>query len=129
MFMIKSLAALAAVAAPYLVQGAPVPNDEIVAGKWIVQLRPDVDVATITSHIATVKAIHARNMLARRDLTEAQTGGVENEYGFGTFHGYSGGFDDATIEELKSMPEVSYYCVLCEKLSCSLDTPGPKCRA
>lgn len=109
MFMIKSLAALAAAAAPFLVQGAPVQKDETVAGKWIIQLRPDVDVATITSHIATVKAIHARNMLARRDLTEAETGGVENEYGFGTFHGYSGGFDDATIEELRNMPEVRYF--------------------
>lgn len=69
-------------------------------------MKPDVDVATITSHIAKVKSIHARNILTRRGLTKAETGGVENEYGFGTFHGYSGGFDDATIEELKSMPEV-----------------------
>jgi hypothetical protein len=33
---------------------------------------------------------------------------VEREYGFGNFKGYAGSFDDATIEELKALPEVSH---------------------
>ncbi|KAF2009518.1 oryzin precursor [Aaosphaeria arxii CBS 175.79] len=105
MQFISRLAALAA-AVPFLAQAAPIVKTESVEGKWIIQLRPDVDVATIAAHHNTVREIHARNILNRRDLTAAETGGVENEYGFGNFHGYSGGFDAATIEELKGLPEV-----------------------
>jgi hypothetical protein len=108
------LAALAAVAAPFLALGAPFKQSEVVKGKYIIQLRPDVDIATIVAHHNKVRDIHKRNILTRRDLSgdAPETGGVENEYGFGEFHGYSGGFDEATIEELKKMPEVSSSCSL-----------------
>lgn len=100
-------AVAAAVVTPLLVLAAPFKrSDTLVPGKYIVQLRPDVDVATLTSHIAAVKDLHARNVRGRRDLSYAETGGVEKEYSFGDFHGYAGGFDDATIAALKQMPEV-----------------------
>jgi hypothetical protein len=106
MQFLTRLAALAVAAAPFLAQAAPFKKSEIVPGKYIIQLRPDVDVATIAAHHNKVREIHRRNILARRGLSEAEAGGVENEYAFGGFHGYSGGFDAATIEELKNMPEV-----------------------
>lgn len=107
MQFLTRLAALAAVAAPFLAIAAPFKQSEVVKGKYIIQLRPDVDVATIAAHHHKVRDIHRRN-LSKRDLSAdaPETGGVENEYGFGDFHGYSGGFDEATIEELKKLPEV-----------------------
>jgi hypothetical protein len=35
--------------------------------------------------------------------------GLEREFQIGEFKAYSGSFDDATVEELKAMPEVSHY--------------------
>ncbi|KAF1993915.1 subtilisin-like protein [Amniculicola lignicola CBS 123094] len=102
------LLALAAAALPFLATAAPVftaPADEIVPGKYIVQLRPDVDISTIATHILNVREIHARN-IARREVSEEETGGIEHEYSFGDFHGYSGSFDAATIAELEALDEV-----------------------
>lgn len=107
MQFITRLAVLAIAATPFVAQAAPFKKEEVVPGKWIIQLKPDVDVATIAAHHNRVREIHARNILTRRDLSAVEVGGVENEYGFGDFHGYSGGFDEATIEELKGLPEVS----------------------
>jgi hypothetical protein len=108
MQFITRLAAVAAIALPFLASAAPFKQSEVVKGKYIIQLRPDVDIATIAQHHLKVREIHRRNILSRRDLSgdDAETEGVENEYSFGDFHGYSGGYDEATIEELKKMPEV-----------------------
>jgi len=100
------VAALAAALGAIPAHTAPVPSSvagQVVPGKWIITLKPDADIATVQSHMLRVRDIHTRN-LARRGLEE--TGGVEKEYGFGSFKGYSGEFDDATIEELKAMDEV-----------------------
>jgi hypothetical protein len=84
--------------------------DEIIPGKYIVQLKPDTDVASITAHHNKVRSIHARN-LARRGGDGPNGTPVEREYGFGNFKAYAGSFDDATIEELKALPEVSRVAV------------------
>lgn len=100
--------ALAAAAAPFVAQAAPLASrstDEVIEGKYIIQLKPDADIATIAAHHNKVREIHARN-LARRDDGEVSTG-VEREYDFGSFKGYAGSFDAATIEELKALDEVS----------------------
>lgn len=100
------LAAIAGIA-PLLTLAAPFKrSDNVVPGKYIVRLRPDVDVASVTSHIASVKELHARNALGRRDLSYASMSGVEKEYAIGDFHGYAGGFDEVTLEEMRNMPEV-----------------------
>ncbi|KAF2870119.1 peptidase S8/S53 domain-containing protein [Massariosphaeria phaeospora] len=106
-FFTRALA-LAAAVVPFLAQAAPVAGTragELVPGKWIVRLKPEADVATIAAHHVKVREIHARN-IARRDVAEEETGGVEREYGFGGFKGYAGAFDIATVEELKNRPEV-----------------------
>lgn len=100
--------ALAAAAVPFLAQAAPVSTavaGQVIPGKWIIQLTPEADIATIAAHKVKVREIHARN-IARRDIADEETGGIEREFGFGDFKAYSGSFDAATIEELKAMPEV-----------------------
>jgi oryzin len=98
--------ALAAAAVPFIAQAAPVPGgavDETIPGKWIIQLKPEANIATVASK---VQDIHARN-IARRDVSMEEQGGIEQEYALGGFKGYSGSFDAATVEELKNLPEVS----------------------
>jgi len=102
--------ALAAAGSPFFVSAAPVSArqeaNSIIPGKYIVQLKPETDVASIALHHNAVREIHARN-LAKRDIATAEEeAGVEREYGFGDFKGYAGAFDAATVEELKSLPEV-----------------------
>lgn len=101
--------AIAATAVPFIAQAAPLSSrssDDLIAGKYIIQLRPDADIATIAAHHNKVRAIHARN-IARRENDGEGSGGIEREYDFGGFKGYAGSFDDATIAELKALPEVS----------------------
>jgi len=106
--------ALAAAAAPFLANAAPVDTrqaQETIPGKYIIQLKPDTDIASIAAHHNTVRSIHARNLAGRGD--DGSAGGpVEREFDFGSFKGYAGSFDDATIEELKTLPEVSRYVLL-----------------
>ncbi|EMD86019.1 hypothetical protein COCC4DRAFT_146693 [Bipolaris maydis ATCC 48331] len=100
--------ALVTAAAPFIALAAPVaapPENDIIPGKYIVQLKPDTDVAAVAAHHHKVRSIHARN-LARRGDNSPTGEPVEREYGFGDFKGYSGFFDEATIEELKTLPEV-----------------------
>lgn len=99
--------ALAAAVMPFAA-AAPLAqrNANAVPGKWIITLKPEADLAAIESHHNKVREIHARN-IARRSVADEEKGGVEHEYGFGDFKGYSGSFDPATIEELKNLPEVS----------------------
>ncbi|EAT79537.2 hypothetical protein SNOG_13210 [Parastagonospora nodorum SN15] len=81
------------------------PPKEVIPGKYIIQLKPDTDVASIAAHHNKVRSIYARN-LARRGEDGTSGSPVEREFGFGDFKAYAGSFDEATIEELKAMPEV-----------------------
>jgi oryzin len=102
------LVAFAAAALPFFVLAAPVPEaaaGDVIPGKWIIQLKPEANIAAVASQ---VQDIHARN-IARREISDAETGGIENKYDLGGFKGYSGSFDTATVEELKNLPEVSWY--------------------
>jgi oryzin len=102
---------LAAVAAPFIASAAPLASratDEFIPGKYIIQLKPDTDVASIAAHHNRVRSIHARN-LARRDGDAAVSSGMEREFQIGDFKAYAGSFDENTIEELKAMPEVSHF--------------------
>ncbi|KAH6629245.1 subtilisin-like protease-like protein [Boeremia exigua] len=101
--------ALVAVTTPLFASAAPVTStDGIIPGKYIVRLKPDADIASITAHHNTVRNIQARNIAKRhrRPTATEKEAGVEREYGFGKFKGYAGAFDAATVEELKALPEV-----------------------
>ncbi|KAF2825133.1 subtilisin-like protease-like protein [Ophiobolus disseminans] len=94
-------APLVANAAPFTLTSA----NALVPGKWIVQLKPGTNAASITAHHDKVRSIRARN-LARRDGNPGAGSGVEHEFHIGTFKAYVGSFDATTIEELKALPEV-----------------------
>ncbi|KAF2729549.1 subtilisin-like protease-like protein [Polyplosphaeria fusca] len=97
-----------AAAVPFLAQATPVKRapaiGDAVPGKYIVQLKSGMSGISVAAHHAKLVKIHAAN-IHRRSLEE-EGAGVEHEYNMGKFVGYSGGFDAATIEELKAMPEV-----------------------
>lgn len=84
-----------AVAAP--VTDATAPNVE---NKWIVTLKKGADSASVASHLSWVSDVH------KRSLTKRDTVGVESTYDIGTFHGYAGHFDQATVEAIKQNPDV-----------------------
>jgi oryzin len=102
--------AIAAAVTPFFASAAPVSArqaaDEIIPGKYIIQLKPEADVSSMASHLNVVREIHARNLAKRDVIVAEEEGGVEREFGFGEFKGYSGAFDAATVEELKALPEV-----------------------
>jgi oryzin len=94
--------ALAATAVPFFAQAAPLSkhSSDPIPGKYIVLLQPETNISSVAAHHSKVRELHRRN-LARRDID-----GIEREYDLGDFKGYAGAFDDATIEELKALPEV-----------------------
>ncbi|KAH8711926.1 subtilisin-like protease-like protein [Phaeosphaeriaceae sp. PMI808] len=96
---------LAAAAAPFIANAAPLTSraTDAEAGKYIIQLKPGTDVASLAAHHDRVRSIAARNV-NRRDAGT----GVEREFELGDFKGYAGSFDEATIEALKALPEVLF---------------------
>ncbi|KAI4638573.1 hypothetical protein J4E93_009873 [Alternaria ventricosa] len=104
-FFIRALS-LAAAAASFLAHAAPLPTrstEDSIAGRYIVQLKPDVDVATFTAHREKVRSIVARHLGRRDDDLNA---GIDQEYDFGDFKGYAGAFDPAVVAELEAMDDV-----------------------
>ncbi|KAL1801206.1 hypothetical protein ACET3X_001548 [Alternaria dauci] len=102
MHVFTRVLALAVGVVPFLAQAAPLAarsSDDVLAGRYIVQLMPNVDVATITAHHKKIRSIRRRD-----DVSVAAS--IDREYDFGDFKGYSGSFDPAAIAELEAMPEV-----------------------
>lgn len=102
---IKNIALLLAAALP-LGSAAPAPINarapEVIPGKYIVTLKSGAADSVVESHLSWVNDIHARS-LTRRD-----TAGVEKTFNISDFSAYSGAFDDATIEQIKTNPDVSH---------------------
>ncbi|KAF6806777.1 Alkaline protease 1-like protein 3 [Colletotrichum sojae] len=101
----KNIATLVAALVPF---GAALPAPQAesarsvaVVGKFIVTLKSSISSRDVDSHLTWVDAVHKRS-LGRRD-----TAGVDKKYNIGKFNGYSGQFDEATLEELKSNPDVA----------------------
>jgi hypothetical protein len=81
------------------VLAAPAPRaPEVIPGKYIITLKDNV---ATDVHLSWVSDVHARS-LSKRD-----TSGVEETYDIGKWHAYAGEFDEATIDEIRSSPEVS----------------------
>lgn len=78
---------------------------EVIKGKYIVTLKPDVKPQEFESHINWVTDVHKRSINKRG---EKGLKGVERKYdGKYDFHGYAGSFDEETLEEIKNNPDVS----------------------
>jgi hypothetical protein len=94
--------ALAVTGAPFFAQAAPLATrstEDVIAGRYIVQLMPNVDMASITAHHEKIRSIRRRD-----DLDVAAS--IDQEYDLGNFKGYAGSFDPTVIAELEAMPEV-----------------------
>lgn len=79
---------------------------------YIIVLREDTDDAAFESHQSWVAALH-KNRLARRD--DPRLTGWTTKYTFGKFKGYSGTFDQSTIDQIRLSPEVGWSsgCLRC----------------
>ncbi|KAI1417059.1 subtilisin-like serine protease pepD [Hypoxylon sp. FL1857] len=66
-------------------------DGDVVPGKYIVSLKPGVDIKV---HLDWVLGVHQRSLSRRHTI------GLEKTYGFGDFSGYSGEFDDGTIAQI-----------------------------
>ncbi|KAI8308339.1 Alkaline proteinase [Colletotrichum sp. SAR11_240] len=98
----KRFAILAAAACGF---AAPVekPSEfsvQTVPNGWIVTLKEGVSARDLDGHLDWVSQLQSRN------LDKRAFAGIERNYSFNKFHGYSGKFDDATIEEIKKNPDV-----------------------
>lgn len=85
----------------------PRQDDKIVPGKYIVSLKQSSETSSIDSHIAWVKDTHDQS-LARRDEK-----GV-NKVWRDSFRGYSGEFDEDTLNEIRQSDDVCTAPLPCE---------------
>lgn len=74
---------------------------EVIPGKYVVKLNPSADL-DVNLHARWVSDVHSRN-LARRG---GDSLGVESIYTFPGFTGYSGSFDDETLEAIRNNADV-----------------------
>ena len=102
MAVLKYLTLLVGAVLP--IYGLPVVDrrgSQIVPNSYIVTLKSGIAVSDIDTHLTWVSDVHSRS-LSRRDTT-----GVDKLYNINDFHGYSGSFDAATIQEIRSDDKVS----------------------
>src|SRR4051812_15954723 len=71
-------------------------SDNVLEGKYIVTLKPNLDASSTESHLRWVSDLHARNT-GKRDTTA----GIEKTYEISGWKAYAGEFDDATIAGIK----------------------------
>ncbi|KAF9728368.1 proteinase B [Paraphaeosphaeria minitans] len=81
------------------VLAAPVTKkSDLIEGKYIVTLNPDVEVQI---EVSWVNDVH------KRSFSKRDTAGVERTYDIKTFKGYAGEFDENTLAEIKANPNVA----------------------
>jgi oryzin len=80
---------------------SPVPGASV-RGKYVVTLKPNLSSRDLTSHIDWVKQIHARSL--NGNSNRSSTAGLDRT--FDNLHVYVGEFDDDTVEQINSRPDV-----------------------
>ncbi|KAK1999882.1 subtilase [Colletotrichum falcatum] len=93
-------AAACAMAAPTRREAAAA-APQTIEGSYIITLKDTVSSKGLDSHLSWVNDVHSRS-LDKRQFT-----GAERTFSISNFRGYSGKFDDATIEIIKQNPEVA----------------------
>lgn len=105
MFSKLILAALIAV-----VLAGPIPSPkagDVITGHYIVVMMEDITVSDFQAHRDFV--VNKLRFVLKRDRVEATAEATfTHTYNLGKLKGYAGCFDDATIEEIASRPEVAY---------------------
>ncbi|KPM41692.1 Alkaline protease 1 [Neonectria ditissima] len=81
---------------------APASEPQLIPGKWIVALKPEV-ASDLDLHTRWVSDLHARSIERRDDGVS----GVDKTFDFPGFAGYSGSFNDETLEAIRANPNVS----------------------
>ncbi|KAI9157936.1 Alkaline proteinase [Paramyrothecium foliicola] len=103
---LRDLSLLLAVLLPTVVAAPHAGNfkrqDEIIPGKYIITLKTEFNDTAVQSHIHWVEDVH------RRSLSKRSTTGIQSFYNATSWHGYFGEFDDDTIKEIESSPEVAF---------------------
>lgn len=103
MVAFKKLALLLAAALPFG-SASPVPQSPQpqIKGNYIITLKSGLSTRDVDAHMSWIDNVHKRSIGAR----DLDLPGVKDTYQAGSFKGYSGSFDDATIEALRNNPEV-----------------------
>ncbi|KAH7303518.1 peptidase S8/S53 domain-containing protein [Stachybotrys elegans] len=95
---------LATATLAFTVSGAPVQSfgqsGDVIEGSYIITLKQDLSDVDVDQAAFWADEIHKRSVNRRDGLN-----GVELVYN-GTFKGFAGTFDDATIEEIRANPDV-----------------------
>ncbi|RGP81465.1 hypothetical protein FLONG3_403 [Fusarium longipes] len=72
------------------------------ANRWVVAIKPEAS-SELQYHVRWVNELHTRNMQKRGEVAI----GIETTFKFPGFAGYSGSFDEETLEELKANPNIT----------------------
>ena len=92
-----------------LVQAAPIhqvaDTEDIIPNSYIVVMKDDLSTETFDNHRNWVSNYRSRNGIASR--VRGADHGVKHTYDFGVMKGYSGIFDDETIQSIANTPDVS----------------------
>lgn len=92
-------------AAPYT--SSHTTRASVVKDGYIIRLAPGAEDFDFDSHVSWVEGVHKRN-LAKRSLSERAYKGINRKFtGKNHWNGYSGEFDESTIAEIESNPDVS----------------------
>lgn len=83
----------------------------IIPDKYVVTFKNGVSQAAIDAHTSWVSSVQAVN--AARGFATAEPPGVERVININNFNAYTGSFDQQTVEEIRSSPDVSCSLLLC----------------
>ncbi|KAG6361566.1 hypothetical protein INS49_009793 [Diaporthe citri] len=86
--------------------GVAQPRSSAIRGKYLVAIKPESSPAQLREHTSWVQGVHARNLRKRQSSGETAAG-VERTFSFDGFRGYSGSFDEETLEDIKWSKEVA----------------------
>lgn len=102
-------------------------NAEAVPDSYIIKFKDHVSADSATNHHSWVQDVHSKKDAERLELRkrgqapiiETVFEGLKHTYNVGNFLGYSGHFDEATIEQVRRHPDVSCSPTACCLLSSS----------
>ncbi|KAF2259009.1 subtilisin-like protein [Lojkania enalia] len=75
-------------------------GDDIIPGRWIVQLKPGITADIIAEHHAAVKRIFGRNKM------QEAPGRIGKLWQFGNFTAYAASFDESSAADIAELPDV-----------------------
>ncbi|KAB5549479.1 extracellular alkaline serine protease [Coniochaeta sp. 2T2.1] len=104
--LLGALLPAGSLAAPFLNQQDAAVAPPLVKGKYIVTLKHGITSRDLESHVAWVNQVHKRSLEENKhdNSSDSTSPGVHKT--FENIHVYIGEFDDDTVEQIKSRPDV-----------------------